>query len=189
MRGTLSVARAHYYFRRFIPACAGNTLLVNRYDATISGSSPRVRGTHFRAHVGYLFARFIPACAGNTYYVKSVNTISPVHPRVCGEHSVHFVWTAATRGSSPRVRGTPGQTATGSDRTGFIPACAGNTLRRWRKATPVPVHPRVCGEHKAFGAIRRKLAGSSPRVRGTQDFLPSPENACRFIPACAGNTR
>ena len=30
----------------------------------------------------------------------------------------------------------------------FIPACAGNTERRWRNHTRHAVHPRVCGEHK-----------------------------------------
>ena len=72
--------------RRFIPACAGNTLPsrgsgsapavhprvcgehVSRISgtATESGSSPRVRGTRLTKNGNKSLPRFIPACAGNT---------------------------------------------------------------------------------------------------------------------------
>ena len=54
--------------------------------------------------------------------------------------------------------------------------------------SPVPVHPRVCGEHNFLAVPHQTSYGSSPRVRGT---LPRPEETgpyYRFIPACAGNT-
>ena len=50
------------------------------------------------------------------------------------------------------------------------------------------VHPRVCGEHISFQANRLWPAGSSPRVRGTQEAALQAEFPGRFIPACAGNT-
>ena len=72
--------------RRFIPACAGNTLrlkptrraravhprVCGEHDRTEGdptspgGSSPRVRGTHAVTEADLYGGRFIPACAGNT---------------------------------------------------------------------------------------------------------------------------
>ena len=55
-------------------------------------------------------------------------------------------------------------------------------------AIPIPVHPRVCGEHytEPFDIVIDP--GSSPRVRGTLIFLHFQADGVRFIPACAGNT-
>ncbi|GAC87203.1 hypothetical protein NBRC3257_2276 [Gluconobacter thailandicus NBRC 3257] len=36
--------------------------------------------------------------------------------------------------------------------------------------------------------VTARLSGSSPRVRGTQQDRAVIVIACRFIPACAGNT-
>ena len=50
-------------------------------------------------------------------------------------------------------------------------------------------HPRACGEHRFTKRIAQRIAGSSPRLRGT----PSPEKnrirERRIIPALAGNTQ
>ena len=70
-----------------------------------------------------------------------------VHPRVCGERASKTC--AAKRGCR------------------FIPACAGNALRREALALPD--------------------AGSSPRVRGTLGQQCAAKLGRRFIPACAGN--
>ena len=69
----------------------------------------------------------------------------------------------------------------------FIPACAGNAIRRNPGGALAPVHPRVCGERFISGAEARQIAGSSPRVRGTQRQDLQPHPLPRFIPACAGN--
>ena len=69
----------------------------------------------------------------------------------------------------------------------FIPACAGNRERAEYRTITKTVHPRVCGEQSARPEWRRRVRGSSPRVRGTvRAWRPYPK-ACRFIPACAGN--
>ncbi len=51
----------------------------------------------------------------------------------------------------------------------------------------VPVHPRARGERSDAGAVARRAAGSSPRVRGTLGEAPRSWAARRFIPARAGN--
>ncbi len=48
----------------------------------------------------------------------------------------------------------------------FTPACAGRTFGSCTMAGVLPVHPRVCGEDKAFGINLDQYHGSPPRVRG-----------------------
>ena len=50
-------------------------------------------------------------------------------------------------GSSPRMRGTPGDEAGVDDSAGIIPAYAGNTAARRLPRRRLEDHPRVCGEH------------------------------------------
>ena len=76
--------------RRFIPACAGNTMIFSFHSdknpvhprvcgehiyqmygiCNRHGSSPRVRGTPLYPNSPASGDRFIPACAGNTWHTK-----------------------------------------------------------------------------------------------------------------------
>ena len=171
------------------PRVCGEHVQVEAQIDVAAGSSPRVRGTRLRYRLscrrgGFIPAcagntreldaalaaaeRFIPACAGNTSIVTLSGPPSTVHPRVCGEHHLAASGTDTRGGSSPRVRGTRLAAARAPAGGRFIPACAGNTSRARRPRPPSPVHPRVCGEHRA-------AQGGADGVR-------------RFIPACAGNT-
>ena len=105
-RGTRRDASLGREDERFIPACAGNTELSTiggpvttvhprvrgehiSICATlhpIHGSSPRARGTPPIAPRANRAVRFIPACAGNTSWSSVLISLSPVHPRVRGEH-------------------------------------------------------------------------------------------------------
>ena len=194
--------------RRFIPACAGNTshplffLLflpvhprvcgehssISLANRSRCGSSPRVRGTRHAHRHRHASLRFIPACAGNTPAVSCRPHTGPVHPRVCGEHSVHSLFEWPFIGSSPRVRGTRRPWTPRTPRFRFIPACAGNTVARHVGLRRIAVHPRVCGEHPSHPILPGADYGSSPRVRGTRRFRGSSLYRSRFIPACAGNT-
>ncbi len=194
---------------RLIPAFAGNTVRSSAGSITNSvhprvcgehlpsafamasraGSSPRVQGTRHGLLVDRVHIRFIPACAGNTAQRQTRVRLFPVHPRVCGEHASGVINTPSSRGSSPRVRGTPLRKAVGDAVRRFIPACAGNTHGRSQFHVFRSVHPRVCGEHRAAPMWRTSSAGSSPRVRGTLTTYRNILYYQRFIPACAGNTR
>ena len=95
---------------------------------------------------------------------------------------------ATCSGSSPRVRGIPLGTFTCHQVNRFIPAGAGNTLCSVRPEILVPVHPRGCGEYWVVFAIKARIIGSSPRVRGILIIRIPNSGEIRFIPAGAGNT-
>ena len=208
VRGTRKSIPSNRTSRRFIPACAGNT---EDQDASAVagtvhprvcgehfplffrhccefGSSPRVRGTRALLRAGWRSGRFIPACAGNTLPCFHPSTVTPVHPRVCGEHLGIPAWVGTALGSSPRVRGTHCRHHREPEAERFIPACAGNTSFLAVFSLFRSVHPRVCGEHSEICQLNRLGRGSSPRVRGTRTSLGCLNTLERFIPACAGNT-
>ena len=207
VRGTRGGTAQQTYWRRFIPACAGNASapaagrtqspvhprVCGERSASLPmrannhGSSPRVRGTlAYRQGVASL-GRFIPACAGNARRNSSANVLATVHPRVCGERWRRTGVAKVAIGSSPRVRGTrwPEQRRHAGLR--FIPACAGNASLRSSALSRRSVHPRVCGERETGDVRHLATRGSSPRVRGTHTVGLQPVNDPRFIPACAGN--
>ena len=111
-----------------------------------------------------------------------------VHPRVCGEQGGSTTAMPAKVGSSPRVRGTVYTRIYDPVDYRFIPACAGNRQRWFRRPVVSAVHPRVCGEQSAFACELIALYGSSPRVRGTESRIVELKINDRFIPACAGNS-
>ena len=187
VRGTLLSPDLSRLLSRFIPACAGNTKgsrskdsftavhprvcgehnLIPTVGGSVSGSSPRVRGTRYPISTPCCLHRFIPACAGNTFAHEWEHMGEAVHPRVCGEHEPRNSGWLFCVGSSPRVRGTPHLGKRGVIIARFIPACAGNTNTTLPSPATQSVHPRVCGEHAQQLTTIAEHFGSSPRVRGT----------------------
>ena len=153
------------------------------------GSSPRVRGTSALRWATADALRFIPACAGNIRNLIAAPHRRAVHPRVCGEHRRQPDCLHHDAGSSPRVRGTSGRGRGMPSHERFIPACAGNIWPGLCASRLKAVHPRVCGEHISWLAMRHLYTGSSPRVRGTYSEAVVAGTMTRFIPACAGNIR
>ena len=153
--------------RRFIPACAGNTVhhgwfsihravhprLRGEYTPVTvapsqsTGSSPPARGIlcplcrHLRC------TRFIPACAGNTRFGYLVGTAKTVHPRLRGEYLRDNDANQFPNGSSPPARGIRSPDRSRASLSRFIPACAGNTRGPCVGCGPEPVHPRLRGEY------------------------------------------
>ena len=135
---------------RFTPAHAGNThvnaeeagslevhprsrgeyLLTLHQTDPEPGSSPLTRGIRGPKPENVEKARFIPAHAGNTTGSSNGTRRTQVHPRSRGEYTVFVVGCASFGGSSPLTRGiqNPGHIRAYSD--GFIPAHAGNTLKK-----------------------------------------------------------
>ena len=134
----------------------------------LGGSSPHVRGARLDDLEGRNGDGIIPACAGSTPRNRASSAPSWDHPRMCGEHVAQMMHMAFREGSSPHVRGAPGDGYQLTYARGIIPACAGSTMRpTWfdrslkgssphvRGAPRVKAersrhgrdHPRMCGEH------------------------------------------
>ena len=162
--------------------------MVVMYPSPGWGSSPRVRGTPAFFFELFFVGGIIPACAGNTSRPCRGRPLSRDHPRVCGKHQSSDKGKGQFEGSSPRVRETRRRRQMRRPVRGIIPACAGNTGREPRRAWLARDHPRVCGEHRVTSSHPTSVAGSSPRVRGTQQHPRACGNLAGIIPACAGNT-
>ena len=208
VRGKPQVRQDRVRTRGLIPACAGktptraaptlrspahprvcgeNTVDVHA-EASVRGSSPRVRGKPGGRRAHRPRGRLIPACAGKTCPRRSPAHGDPAHPRVCGENLPRPGQDQHPRGSSPRVRGKPLPVAQGPPRGGLIPACAGKTRGAGLQVQDGPAHPRVCGENAGGDHVEALPAGSSPRVRGKHDDLAAGLDPSGLIPACAGKT-
>ena len=147
-----------------------------------------MRGTLYSCIVVVQCFGIIPAYAGNTPSQCRNHPTVRDHPRVCGEHRLSRLVATLTRGSSPRMRGTPDLRTSGRTRTGIIPAYAGNTFVRAGALRRMGDHPRVCGEHHHCRAVAPNVAGSSPRMRGTPVASVPALSHLGIIPAYAGNT-
>ena len=130
----------------------------------------------------------IPAHAGKTLTFPAQRTPRWAHPRACGENTTSPSASAATAGSSPRMRGKPRMKQARSVSVGLIPAHAGKTPRKDFRPLIAPAHPRACGENVDRSTVRAEKAGSSPRMRGKPLRRLSAMFSARLIPAHAGKT-
>ena len=120
-------------------------------------------------------------------YGGSSTAAEVVHPSTCGEQTPQPSFCALPIGSSPPVRGTVHVERDWGVSTRFIPARAGNRLRRWVPFAGRTVHPRPCGEQAGQHPYLARKGGSSPPVRGTVHVERDWGVSTRFIPARAGN--
>ena len=153
-----------------------------------AGSSPLVRGAPQHARRQGDSRGIIPACAGSTVGITRMPARLPDHPRLCGEHFERSRGPARGSGSSPLVRGAPGDTFHKQSHHGIIPACAGSTLEDSISQTSTRDHPRLCGEHGRGAASKTCPSGSSPLVRGALAPVYRRVRGRGIIPACAGST-
>ena len=76
------------------PRACGENAPGRGAHASVSGSSPRVRGKLDRTPVGTPAPGLIPARAGKTFFSFTLSFIGTAHPRACGENSATS-WAAA----------------------------------------------------------------------------------------------
>ena len=127
-------------------ACGEHTSAMNQPVAKV-GSSPRVRGAHPVPFGAFFRNGLIPARAGSTKAPSPRIPAHRAHPRACGEHRRCDARVRCDRGSSPRVRGAPGQRVEPLGGRGLIPARAGSTPVARSAPRLWGAHPRACGEH------------------------------------------
>ena len=147
MRGALLVQAERADQVGIIPADAGSTMRWNgrtrktrdhprgcgEHSSNVlsmlgdKGSSPRMRGALHPRIAHQLGPGIIPADAGSTWTSTSTTWRSPDHPRGCGEHGYPYLRFSSSSGSSPRMRGAPGQPAWALVDNRIIPADAGST--------------------------------------------------------------
>ena len=169
------------------PRACGERLSPGLILGSLSGSSPRMRGTLGGAYPNECRVRFIPAHAGNADISDRPPAPSSVHPRACGERFGVIVVGPAVPGSSPRMRATRVSSHMIAMTRRFIPAHAGNAAPDENAASRCPVHPRACGERAKAMAMPIVTVGSCPRMRGTLAVSAASGQLRRFIPAHAGN--
>ena len=169
-----------------IPALAGNTAatgLVVGHDGdhprsrgeynihqvaceTAAGSSPLSRGIPSCAGSFVLGRGIIPALAGNTKQPLPRVKGGSDHPRSRGEYWVAESSWGRQVGSSPLSRGILVLGNHSRERPRIIPALAGNTFPRRRRARDARDHPRSRGEYARWSWWFLLLWGSSPLSRG-----------------------
>ena len=71
---------------------------------------------------------------------------------------------------------------------GIIPAYAGSTATTRGQIPSRADHPRIRGEHRKLGELRRHFLGSSPHTRGARRRPEQPAPERGIIPAYAGST-
>ena len=125
VRGAVPIAGTELRRRGIIPACAGSSAAsssralalrdhprvcgeqfsIAHKIASLTGSSPRVRGAAILPAETRTRPWIIPACAGSSNFTATALVFGRDHPRVCGEQEDMFHERMYNEGSSPRVRG------------------------------------------------------------------------------------
>ena len=167
-RRTLETGKLTIDDGRFIPACAGNSDLLNVRNPALA-VHPRLRGELRNKNVtAVAFFGSSPLARGTHHGNYQYWCHHTVHPRLRGELRLASDGDCLKCGSSPLARGTPIIRPINLMGFRFIPACAGNSFD--------------------FGVPFILASGSSPLARGTLSRHTSRKRKVRFIPACAGNS-
>ena len=185
-RGKQSIPNQNAWYRRSIPAWAGETSLADELghlvrvyprvgggnraqsdlDAFTAGLSPRGRGKHRRIHRGLFDGGSIPAWAGETRPSGMATPLCAVYPRVGGGNLIGGPENWHFDGLSPRGRGKRTAAPQPSPQKGSIPAWAGETSPAAEVARQLEVYPRVGGGNPWMPAGAGRSMGLSPRGRG-----------------------
>jgi len=148
--------------------------------------SPRGRGSPPRASSNGCLWLSIPAWAGEPVHADIAKHMGGVDPRVGGGANADLTQFPASKGRSPRGRGSPPVIDGNGGTTGSIPAWAGEPLSRACPVATNKVDPRVGGG--AHTPLRTGIQnkGRSPRGRGSLHRRVALFRGHGSIPAWAG---
>ena len=171
------------------PRTCGANIYATPYCGAKTGSSPHMRGKQLRYCQIRAHGRIIPAHAGQTDPPYRRVERGSDHPRTCGANMSSVSAWSRTIGSSPHMRGKPGNKGAGCVGRRIIPAHAGQTQTIRTGYAHHADHPRTCGANGGLAALAAKGGGSSPHMRGKQQGARHLLRVARIIPAHAGQTR
>ena len=129
-------------------------------------SSPHTRGALVMVTHTFYYIRIIPAYAGSTGPPPAETQRRLHHPRIRGEHDFARSKTSRRDQSSPHTRGARLRPLKDFAPRPIIPAYAGSTCGRWRRACRWTDHPRIRGEHDFARSKTSRRDQSSPHTRG-----------------------
>ena len=152
------------------------------------GSSPLARGLPPPPPTAESCGWIIPARAGFTSRARQGGSAPPDHPRSRGVYIRQIEIAGVLAGSSPLARGLLREATPRSRGAGIIPARAGFTRPRARRAAGDRDHPRSRGVYVAPAGRRPRRGGSSPLARGLPVASPGVPGLEWIIPARAGFT-
>ena len=129
------------------PRRCGENLGQFRFDTSILGSPPQVRGKLLAAIAVPVLGRITPAGAGKTAHADGFANSVWDHPRRCGENHGAVHEQHPCEGSPPQVRGKRAFEVCEPQIGGITPAGAGKTIGKHCEARKTQDHPRRCGEN------------------------------------------
>ena len=173
-------------WRRVHPRERGGAALAERTAPGEKGPSPRARGSPPPTAPRGPSSRSIPASAGEPSVRDDNDGDRGVHPRERGGALTTWVRGRVPRGPSPRARGSLRARQRARERTGSIPASAGEPTRRGSRTGAPRVHPRERGGARSPWWGWRRGRGPSPRARGSRTPRRASSVPERSIPASAG---
>ena len=128
------------------PHACGELALQFFNNFFISGSSPRLWGTHVIKDCYNAGIRFIPTLVGNSSEPLKRSVAVAVHPHACGELASPGLIMQPVTGSSPRLWGTLYLRRQSCLQLRFIPTLVGNSYTAANETISIAVHPHACGE-------------------------------------------
>ena len=118
------------------PRVCGDYSLTDKAAGSTTDTTPRVRGLPRKDAGMTQTERYNPACAGTTS-ARCRSAMRPaIQPRVCGDYFGSIALFAASRDTTPRVRGLLSTNSAGTGGGRYNPACAGTTS--------TPLFPAPC---------------------------------------------
>ena len=148
-----------------------------------------MRGSRADGGAGSAGQRSIPAHAGKPLWRRALSPTRKVDPRACGEAASSHYTEEGLLGRSPRMRGSLVGEKKRVVLEWSIPAHAGKPSSSMPRIRVIRVDPRACGEAIVAAGIVSDSEGRSPRMRGSQYWMPSAPGSMGSIPAHAGKPR
>ena len=139
--GKTGLCRCRGSVRWAHPRSCGANVATTYTVGTRRGSSPLTRGKLVGPEGILLEAGLIPTRAGKTPRCTSPPQTCAAYPHSRGENEFALLESLSRTGSSPLTRGKRVQERGRPDEGGLIPAHAGKTCPRIRRAWAAPAHP------------------------------------------------